>query len=61
MDQQYLVSSWLIYTWLLLAHEVALQPAGEGDFIHGLNIRGPVFNHKNHEYFAPRKLPTIRY
>ncbi len=25
------------------------------------NIRGPVFNHENHEYFTTQKLPVIRY
>ncbi len=27
----------------------------------GGEIRGPVFNHENHEYFAPQKLLAIRY
>ncbi len=27
----------------------------------GKIFRGQIFNHENHEYFAPRKLPSIRY
>ncbi len=55
-----LVSLWFIYSWLLLA-PVALQvKVGKvASFV------GKIFvvqcSNENHEYFAPRNLPAIRY
>ncbi len=47
-----LVSSWFIYSWMLLALQVKV---GKVTSFVG-KIFGPVFNH---EYFAPRKSPAI--
>ncbi len=51
--QQYLVSSWFYFRGCCLHCK-----GRECHFIHGYNIRGPVFNHENHECFAP---PAIRF
>ncbi len=51
--QQYLVSSWLR---LLLALQVKVLKVAS--FVGKIFMFQLVFNHENHEYFAPRKLPA---
>ena len=53
MVEQYLVISWIIFSWLLLALQVKV-----GKVAHSwVNICGQTFNHKNHKYFAYEYYP----
>ncbi len=53
MVQQYLVSLWFIYSWLLLALQVKVGKVAS--FVGKIFV---VQCHENHEYFSPRKLPA---
>ncbi len=57
MVEQYLVISWVIFLWLLLALQVKVGKVAS--FVG--KIRGHTFNHESHKYFAPQNLPSIRY
>ena len=58
MVEQYLVISWIIFLWLLLALQVKVDKVAL--FVGKIFVVRSTFNHKNHKYFAPRKLPAIR-
>ena len=48
MVEEYLVSLWFIYSWLLLALQVKIGKVAS--FV-GKNIRAPVFNHENYPLY----------